>query len=444
MVHKKDRRSRESGFVAVAYAGMMLGLLGFTGMAVDVGYLQYERRWLQTAADAAAMGALREMELGNTDLTAAGQNDSSLNGMTDGKNSTTVTVSNPPTSGHYAGDTSAIQATVQKAIPTFFMMVFGQKSVTLSATAVARTTTKEGSVGGCIFALDPTAGDALKVDGTVNMSTACGAMVNSNSSSAFDMVGNSTFNLASGAQVGVVGPGTAGQGWTMGGGAQLINTATNKTENPVNIQTFADPLAKVVAPTFGTLANQTIYNSTMINPNQNVALTPGVYCGGINVKGTASFAAGTYVLAGGGLTINSQATVTGSGVMFYNTNGSFSGSCGNSSAGSFTFNGGASINLQGMTVTDGAGTVGVLFFDDRNVSGLNHTINGNSTSTFDGALYFPNSYLKFAGTNKTPGFLYIVADTIEFTGTANLGNDHTDLANVYTLAPTSTGGGLVQ
>jgi hypothetical protein len=95
-------------------------------------------------------------------------------------------------------------------------------------------------------------------------------------------------------------------------------------------------------------------------------------------------------------------------------------------------------------VHDGVGSVGVLFFDDRSVTGLSHLINGNSSSTFDGALYFLNSNLTFAGTNRTPGFLYMVADTIALKGNANLGNDHGNLESVNILAPSSTGGGLVQ
>src|SRR5579871_4018155 len=76
------RNTRERGFIAVAYAAMLVVIVGLAGLAVDVGYMQYQKRRIQGAADAAAMGALRELELGNTDLTTAGQNDASLNGFT--------------------------------------------------------------------------------------------------------------------------------------------------------------------------------------------------------------------------------------------------------------------------------------------------------------------------------------------------------------------------
>jgi Flp pilus assembly protein TadG len=431
------RRTKQGGFIAVAYAAMILGMVGFVGLAVDVGYMQYERRRLQAAADAAAMGALREMELGNTDLTTAGQNDSALNGFTNGQGNTTVTINNPPASGTYSGVSTAVQAIVQKRVPTFFMSVFGQSAVTLSAQAVAQTTTTYGSVGGCIFVLDPTASGAFSIVGNVTISSACGAVVNSNSSSAFSMTGSSSFTLNNGAVVGVVGPGTAGEGWSFSGGGKLVNGSTGQTEYPTNIQSFGDPLANVAAPTASGLTVQST-STYSVKPNQTVTANPGIYCGGMDLKGTVTFNPGTYVLAGGGMTINAQANITGSNVTFYNTTGSFSASCGSSSAGSMTFNGGATINLAGSTST------GVLFFEDRNVTGLSHTINGNSSSTFDGALYFKNANLTFSGTNKTPGFLYIVVDTLSLKGNANLGNDHSDLTSVYTIAPTATGGGIVQ
>ena len=440
-----SRRKRQRGTIMVLYAAMIMGLVGFAGLAVDVGYMQYTKRRIQQAADAAAMGALRELELGNSDLTLAGRNDSALNGFTNGSNNTTVTINNPPISGSFAGSTSAVQAVVSRTIPTFFMMAFGQTSVSLSAQAVAQTSSTYGSVGGCIFVMDPSVGGAFTVDGNMTLTTACGVMVKSDSTTAFTQIGNSTINLASGAQVGVVGPGTAGAGWSLGGSSQIINTQTGHSESPVNIQSFNDPLANAAAPTPTGLTVRVSSGGFSDNPHDVNTLSPGIYCGGMNLKGTDTLSAGTYVLAGGGMTINSQATVSGNDVMIYNTtSGSASWGCHSSStsdAQSFTFNGGATINLEGAT--DQGAPVGILFFDDRNVTGLSHKINGNSNSTFDGAMYFLNAFTKFNGTNKTPGFLYLVSNTLEINGNANLGNDHSDLSNVYTLAPTSTGGGLV-
>ena len=449
-----QRRSNQRGFVGLAYALMIIGIVGFTGLAVDTGYLQFEKRRLQAAADAAALGALRELERGQTDLTAVGQNDASLNGVTDGQNNTTVTINNPPTSGPYASNNSAVQAVVQRTIPTFFMMIFGQSSVAVSAQAVALTSNAQGSVGACIFALSATDQNAFEISGSSVVSTACGAVVNSNNSKAFVNSGGGQLNLANGAKIGVVGPGTAGDGWVISGGSKVTNSTTSQAESPVNIQSFNDPLASVSAPTTPVTGGIRSSNTLNIDSNHMPAgnvLNPGIYCNGIVIQstnGTLTFNSGTYVIAGGGLTVSSNATVAGTGVMFYNTRTSTSQSWGcsatNYNAKSIMIQGGN--NSVTLSAPTGESPIGVLFFEDRNLpSGLSNQITGGSTGTFNGALYFKNSQLTFSGgSSASHGYLVIVANVITISGSSNLGNDYEDLENVYTIAPAATGGGLVQ
>src|SRR5437660_16345 len=93
--------SNERGFIALTYAVVAVVLLGFAGLAIDVGYMQWNKRRAQTAADAAAMGALRQLELGKTAdiITTGGRYGAQLNGFTNGVSSTTVNILNPPTHG---------------------------------------------------------------------------------------------------------------------------------------------------------------------------------------------------------------------------------------------------------------------------------------------------------------------------------------------------------
>lgn len=112
------RHSQKSGFVGITTALVITGMLSFLGLAFDVGYLQWSRMNAQAAADAAAMGALRELELGNTTtVTPAGLNDAALNGFSDGINRAAVTINNPPLSGSYAGDSHAVEAIVSARCP---------------------------------------------------------------------------------------------------------------------------------------------------------------------------------------------------------------------------------------------------------------------------------------------------------------------------------------
>ena len=89
----------------------------------------------------------------------------------------------------------------------------------------------------------------------------------------------------------------------------------------------------------------------------------------------------------------------------------------------------------------------MLFFEDRSLSGLNNNIVGGSgcgTCTFDGAMYFKNSSLSFAGNNTANGYMVLVADSISINGASTLGSNYTSLSNPNPLSPSSTGGGLVQ
>jgi hypothetical protein len=227
----------------------------------------------------------------------------------------------------------------------------------------------------------------------------------------------------------------------------------------VNIQSFTDPLAGVAAPTHsGVTVQQASGGMSVKKTNQPAGgLNPGVYCGGLDIQstnGTLTLNSGTYILAGGGLNLNAQANIQSGpgGVMFYNTssNSDTWGCTGSASAmAPVIINGGATLNLAALTTTDtsfvgASGAVGMLFFDDRTQPAQAHKINGNAGNSFDGAMYFKNSNLYFVGTSSTGGYLVIVSDTLEIGGNAGLKNDFTTLANVNTLAPASTGGGLVQ
>ncbi|HVM24458.1 MAG TPA: pilus assembly protein TadG-related protein [Candidatus Limnocylindrales bacterium] len=65
------RRSAERGQVLVIFSLLIVILLAFAGMSVDIGRQQAERRYVQTAADAAALAGCRELIEGSSDAAAA-------------------------------------------------------------------------------------------------------------------------------------------------------------------------------------------------------------------------------------------------------------------------------------------------------------------------------------------------------------------------------------
>ncbi|HLJ48754.1 MAG TPA: hypothetical protein VKU01_22210 [Bryobacteraceae bacterium] len=167
--------------------------------------------------------------------------------------------------------------------------------------------------------------------------------------------------------------------------------------------------------------------------------------GPLSGGGTITLSPGTYVLAGGGLTVNSTANITGVGVTFYNTASTSGNSWGcpfNTSHAPITFSGQGAVILQAPTT---GSQVGMLFFDDRSIyDSRNNKIVGGASSTFDGALYFRNSPLTFGGSNSTSGYMVLVANTVNINGTSSIGNNYATLSDPNPFAPSSTGGGLVE
>jgi hypothetical protein len=67
---------------------------------------------------------------------------------------------------------------------------------------------------------------------------------------------------------------------------------------------------------------------------------------------------------------------------------------------------------------------GIAFFGDRTMSYGDNTLNGNSSSSVTGALYFPSQNVRFLGNySGSNDCLQLVASTIEYTGSASFGTD---------------------
>ena len=390
-----------SGQVMVLICVAVFALMGMIAVVADFSFLQHQRNMMQTAADSAAMAGAEELSYG--DQVTAGKQDAASNGYTDGQSSVTVAINTPPSTGPNASNAAYVEATISKPEPTYFLSVIGIHTMTVSVRAVAY----EGNGPSCIYVLDPLASGALSANGNVTIQSGCGLQVNSSSSSGLTAVGSVTITAPN---IGVVG------GYSATGGAIL--TPTPKTA----VIAASDPLAYVQAPTIGSCAyNNFKLTGTSGSVGSPYQLYAGTYCGGISVNGNAwlHFNAGTYVLAGGGMSISSNTVMTGSGVTFYNTTGS-------GGYGAIALNGSATVNLSAPT----SGTLaGILFFQDRSIpsTGAESTITGNSSSTFDGAIYFPTTAISFGGNSSTSGYSIVVANQLTLSGNASIGNNYSSL-----------------
>jgi len=398
-------------FVIVSLA--LAALMGISALAVDVGDLWTTRRLMQNAADAAAMAGADEVAIGGStnQVIAAAQAASAQNGFTDGSGTlassskVSVAVYEPPQSGPYANNGNAVQVIVSQTQPTYFIRVLGWQNVPVSTVAVGVTV----SGGSCVYALDPAASGTVTVTGTGNFNSTCGLYDNSYNSSALIVSGGGILKAP---LVGVVGGTTIN-----GGGSSPPRTG---------IAAFGDPLAWVPQPTVPECTSTSVQN---ISTSQT--LYPGNYCGGLklNAGANVTFMPGTYIINGGGLTILAGATATGSAVTFFLT-GQNTSNGSPSAYGGVQIAGSSSVNFSAPCDSSSGGIAGMLFFQDRAMTaGTGSVINGGSTSYFSGALYFPTTSLSYSGSSGSNQYTLIVADTLSVTGTANINNNYSCLAN---------------
>lgn len=383
------RRWSDTGQGLVLTGLAITALMGAAGLAVDMGYLRYTERRMQTAADAAALSAAAELNY--SDYVTAGQNDASSNGFTNGSNNVTVAVNYPPMEGAYAGQSNYVEVIVSETVPTFFMRALGTNSETVSARAVAHDWTDTN----CIYALSPNASKAMYISGSASVTASCGAMDNSNASDALTNGGSGAFSVSSTSVAG---------GWVSNGGGTITPTPST------GIPPEPDPLSYVPEPSVGSCdySGKIVVNST-------ASLTAGVYCGGIKVNGGGSvtFASGLYIINGGEFALNGGASASGTDVTFYITGGA-----------SVTVNGGNTTTLVAPT----SGTyAGVLFFQDRTDSSV-ATVTGTSGSNITGTLYFPDAALSYGGNSTITTYNLIVANTVSFTGNTTVNNDYSSLS----------------
>lgn len=385
-------------------------LCAFAGLALDVSYLQMWKRKAQTAADAAAQSAAIELKrTQNSEATiAAATADAEANGFGPAAVGT-VSVETPPASGSHSGDARYVAARVSRPMPTYFMRLFGKDTITVTAVA------QSGLVGmdSCIFVLNPSANNSLQVSGTPNVNLTCGIQVNSNSASALQVTGGAVITAPS---------------FNVVGGAQITNNATITPPPNTSMSFEDDPLAWRANPTFGACDHFDFKISGNGKGNNPIPLDPGVYCGGIaiNSQRPVILSPGLYVLAGGGLKINSQASVDGDGVTFFNT------AVPGYSRGAISVTGGAVLSLRAPR---SGPQEGLLIWEDRGIEsqGPNH-VEGHSESNLEGVIYMPNSDLNYAGGSGTVAqYANIVVNTLKFTGHSRFGSNYTVLASGPTL-----------
>ena len=386
------------GATAVIVALSLTVLMGFAGLAVDVGLWYRDKRVAQGAADSAAYSAAIDAGAGDTaaGAIAAAKAITAQYGLVNGVGGVTVVVNNPPASGPNTATAGAVEVIVTVPETLFFSKLFIS-----SASVAGRAVAVAGATGGkyCVEALDPSSSTttvSINNGATVN-TTACGMAVNASGAAALSITGGAVLNAAN---VSIVG------NYVTNNGGQLNVSGKTLTSAPA----VSDPYAGVAVPAAGACTGPSSYSGAQYN------ISPGTYCSGFSVGNgaTVTMAPGVYIVKGGSLSLQGG-SVTGTGVTIVLT-----GSGGNYATANIA--NGITVNLTAPT---SGPTSGLAIFQDRlaPTSGSN-AIAGGASMNVTGALYFPHQTVSYSnGSSNSTACSQLIAYDLSFTGGSKFGNN---------------------
>jgi hypothetical protein len=317
-------------------------------------------------------------------------------------------VNAPPASGPKTGDTNFVEVIISHPQDTWFMRALNYNSITVKARAVAGI----GNTGnGCVYTLNrdtSNQNNGFSANGTTNSNFSCGVFSNAN----FRTTGGACVVTPTANYVG-----------------SYSNSDNSGNCGPAGI-TQGVPIVDPLAGRFSIPSHSTCTATNFrVNNGTTVTIPTGTYCGGISIGGSVQnviFSSGEFILVDGGLSVNGSATISGSGVTFFNTYTQMN------KYGAITLNGSGTVNLSAPT----SGTYkGLLFYQDPTVTWASNNdskITGGANSVFDGIIYFPSTDLTYSGNssttaNGTDGYTMLIGYDVKIAGTAQINSDYSTL-----------------
>ena len=390
---------RSGGVVIMAALLMPVLVLGM-GLGAETGYQYMTQRNLQNAADLAAHAGGVRLRAGDakTAIVAAALNVATDSGYVPAKG--TFGLNTPPATGPHAGSARSVEVLLTRSQPRFFSAVVINTPILIGARAVATVTPSDTAA--CVLALSPTVSRAVSISGSTNVSLqGCDVASNSNASDAFYMA-NSSAKLATDCV------------YSVGGAVSSSNLQLGECDSVREYQQVVqDPYADVAEPSINIPCeadtNVTVFTPSYAHPSGVMAMR---ICGGLDIKKQVTFKPGLYIIDGGDLTLNGNGTATDAGLDVQGATFFLTGNA------TLNLTGNGSLNLRAPT----SGPFnGILIFGSRSQTGLTHSIQGNTGSTTQGAIYVPTSAITFSGNSSTTnGCTQIIGLTVEFTGNSTL------------------------
>jgi Flp pilus assembly protein TadG len=384
-----------SGNVGIAFALLAMPIVAAVSLSVDLGNLARTKSHAQQSLDAAALQAAIAAEAGASDEAILAKVNAVFNAEME------------------LSDTSVAPGTYTALYGGVVAPVDGSRTYSFSATVPHTRYFKVGSAAGntvavatgirktpgdpvCLFALDPSAGRALKMSGSgILTATKCVVGAFSNAADAVYVGGASAVNV---------------ECVRSSGGIDATNGLTTTcAKNATNAGVTADPFAKIPEPTAlaGSVTTCTSGNGKGKKSGGGTTCaaantyTPGSYYN-LSLKDTNKLEPGVYVIEGG---LDIKGSVIGDGVTIF------------MKSGGITINGNADVTLTSPKSGDYSG---ILFMGADTNSSM-QKFNGTGTMDLDGFMYFPSSEVQINGNSTTSATcLRVIAKTIDISGNSNV------------------------
>ena len=351
-----------NGSIATSLALLAVPLLICIGVAIDYASLYSARANLQGAADAAALASAKELGLVST-------KDETVKEVAKNYVAASLNQSQASKEGLHSADVGTSISSDRKEVTvdiSYFwepMLIhyLNDKALPIK---VNSTASLAGQQSVCVIALDPDATNAFDMTSKASL-TANNCVIYSNS--------NNSAGIATTKHASIV-----GEEIISAGGYDGPDTSFSPiplTDAPL----IDDPLKDREQITVGPHCD---HKDKSIN--SNTTLLPGVYCGGLSVKGRAivRLLPGEYVIKDGKLDIKGNSSLIGSNVSFFLT--------GNDAT--FDFGVSTQVNLSARRQGKMSG---ILFFEDRNSpSDRKFRIRSKDAEQFEGAIYLSKGTLE--------------------------------------------------
>jgi hypothetical protein len=449
-------RSQERGQALIIIALAVVGLFGFSALAIDGSRVFSDRRHAQNAADTAALAAALAKIRGES-FTVAGVERAKSNGyLTDANSKVEINLCNDPaittacqgipTVGELDKQNPAnyIQVKITSTIPATFGRVVGRNEFTSVLTSIAYAGPVEPQPlvnGNALAAMNRDEMDAIFGGGTMSLRVDnSGIFSNSRYTDAgcqhgsMRTGGTGTFQVATSIQV-------AGS-FCQGGVSQVIGPVlkTSSIDYPPtitipipNLSCGGTPQAKT-QDVFNGITTDTYYPGSYgnfnLDPRNPVNFSPGTYCfsSGLTLNGPAVIAnSAQFLFTGGEFKVNgSKFTCNdllvhvkgGQGIDFAGTSSIL---CNNVtfilSSGGVTWNGAIENRMFAPTGGDYKGVLLYMPYPNDNAI----KINGNSSNQLTGSIIAVASPITVNGNDWTTGLhSQIIGNTVNLNGNGTM------------------------